>query len=130
MIVTAMILSMATQAVPAQNAVPGVAIAPSGPIADPAVLRERANVLRQARATLLRADAMLAKMPRSDPNRRVVEAARRQLAARTKELEKSDKLSNVEIQRLMQSTKRAETLTSSVAKKDADTAAGVIDKMK
>ena len=129
MIVTAMILSMATQAAPAQRAAPRVATAPAGRVADRAVLRQRGDVLRSARATLVRAEARLAKMARSDPNRGAVEAARRRLADCTKELEDGDKLDNFEIQRLMQTTKQAEKLTSSVLKKDDDREAGVLGKI-
>lgn len=127
MIVTLVILSMAMQGAPAQRAVPRIATAPDRPIADSAVLRERDTMLDRARATLARADAMLAAMPPANPNRNALEAARRRLAARTKGLEQGSKLGSFEVRHLIQVANQAETLTSSLLKKEDDRKASVIN---
>jgi predicted trehalose synthase len=62
-------------------------------------------------------------------NREKVAAIRKELEAKVKDLEAEDRMGNFEIQRLMSAYNQAETLRSSVQKKEADTSAAVLGKI-
>jgi len=62
-------------------------------------------------------------------NRDKVNAIRKELENKTKDLEAAERMGNFEIQRLMSAYNQAETLSSSVLKKQADTQAALISKI-